>query len=345
MRKEIGFIAVGQAGGNIGRLLEKTGYTVLYINTSEEDLKTLPDAAHKFHLDGGDGCNKDRTKAKKLLARNIEKVEKEVSGKVPQKIIFTIFSAGGGTGSGIGPMLTEILHQDLGRITGAVTVLPDEKESVKAHINAWDCVRELADIQESGAVFFIDNNTGKGKLKLNQIFVQLLDEFISIPDKKTSALGNIDRAEIKEMLGTKGAAVISRTSRQDTSTARIIEHLRNGIFADLDEVKAVKYMAVLAAGSQAEINLQKLQAEFGTAYDIFQGFEAEQTLCCLSGLRFPFSRMEKIKAKAMEHQEAVVESLNAVNVNPMGGGLDLLAQVKKPEKKKGNTRDLLRQFL
>ncbi len=345
MKKEIGFVAIGQAGGNIGKLFEKMGYTVLYINTSDEDLKTLPDAAHKYHLKGGDGCNKDRTKAKKLLAQNLEKVIKEVSDKVPQKLVFTIFSAGGGTGSGIGPVLTTVLEQELDKIAGAITILPDENESVKTHVNAWDCVRELAEIEEIGACFFIDNNSGKGKMKLNDIFAGLLNNFISIPEKKASALGNIDRAEIKEVLSTRGAAIISRTSRQDTTTARVIEHLRKGIFAELDEVKAVKYVAVLAAGSQAVINLQTLQAEFGTAYDIFQGFEGEQTICCLSGLRFPFSRMEKIKEKAMENQKALVESLNAVNVNPMGEGLDLFAKVKKPEKKKGSSRDLLKQFL
>ena len=345
MKKEIGFVAIGQAGGNIGKLFEKMGYTVLYINTSEEDLKTLPDAAHKYHLEGGDGCNKDRTKAKKLLARNLEKVMKEISGKVPQKLVFTIFSAGGGTGSGIGPALTAVLQQEQDKMTGAITILPSETESVKAHVNAWDCVRELADIEEIGASFFIDNNSDRGKMKLNDIFVKLLDDFISIPEKKTSALGNIDRAEIKEVLSTKGAAVISRTSKQDTTTARVIEHLRKGIFAEMDEMKAVKYIAILAAGAQTTINLQALQAEFGTAYDIFQGFEAEQTICCLSGLRFPFSRMEKIKKKAMENQEDIVNSFNAVNANPMSEGLDLFAKVKKPEKKKGSSRDLLQKFL
>ena len=345
MKKEIGFVAIGQAGGNIGKLFEKLGYTVLYINTSEEDLKTLPDAAHKYHLEGGDGCNKDRTKAKKLLARNLEKVMKEISGKVPQKLVFTIFSAGGGTGSGFGPALTAVLQQEQDKMTGAITILPSETESVKAHVNAWDCVRELADIEEIGASFFIDNNSDRGKMKLNDIFVRLLDDFISIPEKKTSALGNIDRAEIKEVLSTKGAAVISRTSKQDTTTARVIEHLRKGIFAEMDEMKAVKYIAILAAGAQTTINLQALQAEFGTAYDIFQGFEAEQTICCLSGLRFPFSRMEKIKKKAMENQEDIVNSFQAVNANPMSEGLDLFAKVKKTEKKKGSSRDLLQKFL
>ena len=44
MKDKIAFIAVGQAGGNIGQLFESMGYTVLYINTSREDLETLENA-------------------------------------------------------------------------------------------------------------------------------------------------------------------------------------------------------------------------------------------------------------------------------------------------------------
>ena len=32
MKNKIAFVAVGQAGGNIGRLFEEKGYTVIYSN-------------------------------------------------------------------------------------------------------------------------------------------------------------------------------------------------------------------------------------------------------------------------------------------------------------------------
>ena len=38
MKKKISFVAVGQAAGNIGRLFEQKGYSVIYVNTSQEDL-------------------------------------------------------------------------------------------------------------------------------------------------------------------------------------------------------------------------------------------------------------------------------------------------------------------
>ena len=348
MRKEIGFIAVGQAGGNIGKLLEKKGYSVLYINTSLEDLGTLEDSAHKFHMEGGEGCNKDRTKAKKVLAGNLDRVLEQVRKKLPQKIIFIIFSAGGGTGSGTGPVLTGILQQEMEKTVGAVTILPSEEESVKAHVNAYECVKELADIPEMGTTFFLDNNTIRNKMRINEQFTRLLDNFICIPDRRSSALGNIDRAEIKEVLGTKGAAVICCLSRQksgNNAAARIIEAIRKGIFAETGETRAVKYITILAAGGLGSVDTRAIQTEFGTAYDIFQGYEADRTLCCLCGLRFPFGRMEEIKDRAMKNQGAIVESIKAVSDNPMSDGLDLFASVKKPDKKKGNSRDLLKQFL
>ena len=52
MKNKIAFIAVGQAGGNIGQLFERRGYTVLYINTSQEDLDTLEKAKFKYHIRG-----------------------------------------------------------------------------------------------------------------------------------------------------------------------------------------------------------------------------------------------------------------------------------------------------
>ena len=60
MKNKIAFVAVGQAGGNIGHLFEEKGYSVLYINTSQEDLNTLETAKYKYHIPNGEGCNKDR---------------------------------------------------------------------------------------------------------------------------------------------------------------------------------------------------------------------------------------------------------------------------------------------
>lgn len=103
MKNKIAFVAVGQAGGNIGQLFEQKGYNVLYINTSQEDLDTLEKAKFKYHIPNGEGCNKDRRKAKQLVIDDFDQIAAEIETKIKSELIFVIFASGGGTGSGARP--------------------------------------------------------------------------------------------------------------------------------------------------------------------------------------------------------------------------------------------------
>ena len=179
MKKKISFVAVGQAAGNIGRLFEQRGYSVLYVNTSREDLDTLEDAKFTYHIPQGEGCNKDRRKAKQLVIDDFDNIVAEIDSKVKAEMIFVIFASGGGTGSGAGPMLMDLLI-DEGRTVGAVTILPSSEESVKSHINSYECFTELTRISGSGACFIIDNENGD-KMELNASFVDSFDDFLMIP--------------------------------------------------------------------------------------------------------------------------------------------------------------------
>ena len=149
MKKKIGFVAIGQAGGNIGKLFESKGFTVLYLNTSQEDLQTLKNAKYTYHIAGGEGCNKDRNKAKKLVIDDFENISKEIYEKMDVSMIYVIFASGGGTGSGCGPMLIDLLLDDISggnsciESVGAITVIPGEKESVKEHINCYEWLEDL----------------------------------------------------------------------------------------------------------------------------------------------------------------------------------------------------------
>lgn len=109
IRSDVGFVCIGQAAGNIGLLFEEKGYNVLYINTSSEDLALLKNAKHVYHVPNGEGCAKDRDKAKYHLANDIDHLLDLIETKVPQKNVFVVFASGGGTGSGISPYLLNIL--------------------------------------------------------------------------------------------------------------------------------------------------------------------------------------------------------------------------------------------
>jgi cell division GTPase FtsZ len=344
-KKEFGFIGVGQAGANIVCEFENIGYSAFYINTSKEDLATLKDAKHTYHLKGGEGANKNRDKAKTILASNIEDVISEVKNKLPEPIIFVAFASSGGTGSGIAPLLIDILQQELDKTICAITVLPSETESIKSHINSYECCKELADIEVMGSTLFIDNNRNKDKFILNKIFVGLLDSFLS--NNSVSTKGNLDRAEIKEIICTKGMALISKLGRDKSQTPKLIETFHNNIFAPMESDRAIKYIGLI--NSTTDISTDSLCKEIGTPLDIFQGYDSPVTICMLSGLSYPFTRLIEIRDKVKANQETITKSLQAVTQNKLDDDINFLdgLAVKKviPETKKLNSRDALMKFM
>ncbi len=203
MKEEYGFLCVGQAASNIGVQFERLGYNVLYVNTSSEDLNLLKDSSHKYHVEGGEGCAKDRDKAKALLANDIDTLVDLVRTKLPERLIFVVFASGGGTGSGLSPYLLGVLVEEFGadeydpeKRFAAVTILPTDKEPLQPAINSYNCCKELYDVDGLGAIFFLDNNTRDNKFTINDEFVKGLDEILNIPERHKSTKGNVDKAVI-----------------------------------------------------------------------------------------------------------------------------------------------------
>lgn len=355
MKKEIGFVCVGQAGGNIGILFEKSGFDVFYINTSREDLDSIKGAVHKYHIKDGEGCNKDRDKAKAILAENIDELLQEIKNKIPEKIVFVIFAAGGGTGSGTSPFLIDILRQETDRKVGCITILPAEGDSFKAQVNAFEAIRELSEIESSNntaATFFLDNNKGKDKLKINRDFHELFLNFLNIPSKCISMKGNIDKAEVKTVLSTPGMSILHQVPNkraEESYEAKLMEAFHNTIFASMEKDKIVRYLS-LAIPENGTVDVKKLKTEVGMSMDEFLGYGSDSLICSLSGLSYPFTRLEELKTKVMGCRQEITKSLKASNAGKLSLDTSFLEMGDKqelPGKSSQNTssRDLLRKYI
>lgn len=343
MKEKISFVAVGQAAGNIGCLLEQKGYTVVYVNTSQEDLDTLESAKFKYHIPHGEGCNKDRRKAKQLVIDDFDNIASVIEAKAGAEIIFIIFASGGGTGSGAGPMLADLLL-DEGKTVGVVTVIPASDESIKSHINSYECFSELVEIDSTGVCFIIDNSKGD-KMELNKVFVDSLDAFLDIPEKHKSVKGNIDKAEIMETLKAHGMGVIARSSSNES--AGIIQAVKDSIFAPLEQGRAVKYIAASIAGG---VHMADLEKEIGTPVDNFQTFNSKETVCCISGLPYPHTRLGIVYDKVAENMELVKKNLEAATEAGLKKDVNFLVGLELPEKNAGarkpqSKRDIMGKYL
>lgn len=334
MRDEYGFLCIGQAAGNIGSQFEQLGYNVLYVNTSTEDLDLLKNSNHKYHVEGGEGCAKDRDKAKALLANDIDKLINLVRDKLPQKMIFTIFASGGGTGSGLSPYLLEILIEefsdnayDPSKRFAAITILPSDVEPLQPAINCYNCCKELLDIENLGCIFFIDNNSRPDKMQINREFVVGLDKILSIPETHKSTKGNVDRAEIKKVLfETAGMASFAVRSRECSNSPLLISALKKSIFAPIDDSGTVLYYVF---STTQEMDKSAIIAEFGEPLDTFSTYNDRDNIILMTGMKPPYDRLQKVSDRVKDKSSKFSASFDNVMDNKLENEIGIVRKTRK----------------
>ena len=340
MKNKIGFIAVGQAAGNIGLILEQKGYKVLYINTSQEDLDTLSNAKFKHHIKDGEGCNKDRLKAKQALMDDFESISRKISeGLGACEFVYVIFSSGGGTGSGAGPMLADLILGDMEegllqiQNVGIITILPALDEPIKANINSYECFSELSQIDGLASTIILDNSYGD-KIVINQKFVKTFTSFLEIPNKHKSERGNIDKAEIMETLKATGMMQIIQISAKESKTDVLLEKLNKGFYPAPEGDGILRYLAISQANCQIDLNI--LQMNVGIPLDIFQTYNEHSTIIGLSGLTYPAIRLKQTYEKIEASRERVLQSLEANTKIELKEGINFLQETtrSKPVKER-----------
>ena len=300
MYEQFGILGLGAAGSNIANIFENKGYVTMYINTSTEDLNCIK-GVHKVVIPG-EGAAKDRKRVLQLAMESFGDIVQKIESVIIQKYVVVIFSAGGGTGSGLSTPILKYLTQ-IGKICIPVMVLPDGRSSAKVNENAYNASVELMSIQGLGATFLLDNSRGD-KFAINSRFACELDSFINL--QNSSVHGNIDKAERKQMLSCPGVAVIGKLSKARSTAPEIIEALHNGIHAEI-ESKNAYYLGISTSNKSLDTN--SIVSSLGSVYDTFFGTSEATTIAIITGLKFPQQKILSFK----NNFEKVVKTINDTN--------------------------------
>lgn len=329
MKEKIGFIAVGQAGGNIGKLLKTNGFDVVFLNSSKGDLDTLNiDKDKKYHISEGLGCAKDRKVAKQVAKNDFKNINDFIQKILNDKeLYYILFSSGGGTGSGISPTLAKIYAQALNKNVGIITILPSDKDTLQAQINSYECMKELVEIEDLCGFFILDNASNNNTEHINKNFVNLFTKIFEYKKYETSK-GNIDESEILKLLKTRGMLNIA-TCKNDETTKKLIENINNNIFAKPEKDGKIKYLG-LSKGINFEENLFK--SEVGKYLDKFENVNKDYTLAILSGLTMPFKRIKSINEKITAEKETII-NLSKVTETKLGS-ISFLDEIEQTANKK-----------
>lgn len=340
-----GFLGIGQAGGNITKKFEEAGYPCVVANSSVEDLATR-NAKNKLHFKNGQGCHKNRKKAKSLLKETLEILIDEVHSKMPRiRTLFICASSSGGTGSGMLAAVAKILSKQLEINICIVTVLPDKSENFQSYANTVELFQELEKLDCIGAVFILDNSKHKNKIKINDIFFTHLDAFLA--NENGGDYGCLDRSEIDNLLCTSGMAILSKLGKDNADKLTSVL-LSNNIYASLENNKVVQYIGIMSCS--CDVELDGLYSEVGTPIDTYIGTNAPSVVCMLAGLTYPKTRLNEIKSMAQINAEIIKKGMDAANESLFDDGdMDFLGtfdmEIKPKKEEKVSSLEILSEFL
>lgn len=291
-----GFVGLGAAGGNVVDEAAKNEFPAIAINFSQRDLDSLEYVKERLCLVGSEGVGKNREKAIELMEKNWESAlafVKENFSTPAIEVIVVTFSTSGGSGSGIAPLLLEIMMNEMDDKTFiAAPILPDLSEAVGNQINCIKTSEELSRLDL--CVLPIDNEQTKknhpsyGKNQLyqatNQGFIYSLMNLLEFTERQ-SKNGVLDRKDLLAILKTKGVAAIAKAEitkmvngSVDLSAKGIAQSIqdswRESIFSPIESGKIVR-AGVIFSGPESliqHIQLGSIFSPYGMPWDVFEGY-------------------------------------------------------------------------
>lgn len=366
----IAVIGLGGAGGNIANEAAKLNIAAGAINYSQKDLDSLDEVKSKIKLMGSDGAGHNRDLATELMQQHHATAVKYVKDNFSDaSIIFLPFATSGGSGSGIAPMLSELLaHEMPDTIIVPMPVLPEESEPLLAQENAYNAMLELSRLELF--ILPIDNNQVKLNRKLykNKLFevanvtaVSLLHKIKSYTDK-ASKNGNFDTKDLITLFSRQGIGAIAEveiaatTPKATLSVQGVADNIFNSweqsVFAPIEYIQAAA-CGFIFDGQEAlvpyiDYNIIFNKFKYGAPLDIFEGYYGDHNgriITIFSGLPWCMTRMsqiERIIEQGQEKAEVAIENMEKGQFSTKTFSLNEKLRGKK--EKSGSALEILGKY-
>lgn len=332
-----GFIGFGQVGGMVADLAKKMNYQAIAINTANVDLNNLEnlDKSDKVHLLGYEGAGKDRSVGQEAFYNHQKMIKDRIHESMQDcHVLFPIFALGGGTGSGMSGLVTEMLcdmYDD--KVVAPIVFMPDSDESPRAIMNALEAFAELSSHEETGAVFAIDNKkifdltdgeTLKQKYETARLDVLMLLDLFNKRTEESSEFSNFDEMDLLTVLSERGVAMVSslgvgeeHIKNHEKLAERMMNSWKKSIFADTDMKQIARSALILDTPPELTQQL-KLDTAFhsiGRPLEIFTGiFKSHDAKLhtLITGLPYPHSLLKELEENVEKNEKRLTENLDKV---------------------------------
>lgn len=357
LKDRICFIGIGQCGGNIASVAANRGYVTGAINTSDEDLNApnMDKIPYKLTIGKVGGCGKERKLGQQIvkseykdivsfIQKNFLNDLKALESKGQKKIIYVCFSTGGGTGSGVAPILLSVLSNmfKTGVTFCAIAVTPSYDESLVSLYNSRKCLEELNSLN---IPVLIPDNENYEKNVSREAFYNIINKDIVIAisnliESRQSSIINMDMKDKTKLLSTPGVTTIVSTPlvkskiKDSISLAKEIESsLSKNVFTGINfdkKVKRVGFIFDIPEEMSKYIDYKQITANIGNPTEIFEGIypikkddETSMVTIILTGLSFPSKKIKTIddilkssnETIKTEPEEDIFKSMNKKEVD------------------------------
>lgn len=302
IKEKIAFTGIGQCGSNVVRENELNNCQCFYVNTSLEDLDTIPtDNSKKYHISGTKGMAKDRDFAKQVIESdyNDDKIVEEIYKKYANSsIYFFAYSTSGGTGGAMGNKIAVRMKERFpDKIVNVIAILPHDEEDMIMQANAIQCLEEIMfnlDKKLIDNVQILDNNSRDfdKKMSINKEYASILDKILSF--QSDSVEGNLDEEELERIFMTPGILTISEIDNKDFAK-EISEADKSSIFAKTLK-DASTHGLILNKDNNNVTNRNLIRDVFGMAtitHDTV--WEEDFNIIISAGMKFNKSNIVKLK--------------------------------------------------
>jgi len=350
---KVGVVGVGNAGNQVADGVKGLikDIDAIALNSSGNDFSSL---SHVKKIIVGDekGAGKDRAIAKSFIQREIKKllVQGEFVEVIERNDVnFVVAGAGGGTGSGISPVLTDILKRMYPtKLFINIGVLPALKESVAAQENALAYLKEL--IGFNATYMLYDNNRRANETTsrmLENVNAEIIEDIITLRGEYQfiTPFTSIDEKDATKILGTAGRLLVARAENfrekdldEKSIEERLIMNLNTSAHAEMDRDRIVKRMGIISnlntkINNTLDSNLPKFKELVGEPVEGFEHIyinpsedNTNRVIAIMSGLSMPDDRLEKI----VQRIDGVTEQLMTTKESSVLGNVntDLISELR-----------------
>jgi cell division GTPase FtsZ len=208
-------LGIGNAGSQVAALAHtKLNLDAMSINTSVQDASNVPDITTVI-IGPGDGAAKDRDNAKSLFKENFNKFseDEDIAALNNADVVFVVGSTGGGTGSGLAPVVIKTLKTIYPEVIYMyIGILPLASESMSSKANTLECLKEVTQVLKNTCYMLYDNSKVAGYV--NRAAEQVNGDIVKDIEILTGAyqvqteLAAMDKEEWKGLFNTAGRLVV-----------------------------------------------------------------------------------------------------------------------------------------